>query len=93
MALLTIFVIGQANHTATSVGQVSVLPFIHRLGVRPRLSFANSLAPAVRYNMFTEPWGSVAYGVFFATAFQFILVVLRRRPGWIREYEYPIKHL
>jgi MFS family permease len=41
------------------------------------LGFTNSLSPTVRYNMFTELWGSVAYGVFWAAALQFVPVVLR----------------
>jgi MFS family permease len=32
----------------------------------------------VRYNIYTELWGSVAFGVFWAAALQFVPVVLRR---------------
>jgi MFS family permease len=42
------------------------------------MGFTASLAPTVRYNVFTELWGSVAYGVFWAAALQFVPVVLRR---------------
>lgn len=42
------------------------------------LGFTGALAPTVRYNVFTELWGSVAYGVFWAAALQFVPVVLRR---------------
>ena len=42
------------------------------------LGFADSLAPTVRYNMMTELWGTVAYGVFWAAAIQFLPVVMRR---------------
>ena len=42
------------------------------------MGFADSLAPTVRYNMMTELWGTVAFGVFWAAAIQFIPVVMRR---------------
>ncbi len=47
------------------------------LGARLGLGFAAGLTPVVRYNMMTELWGSVAYGVFWAAALQFVPVVLR----------------
>jgi MFS family permease len=42
------------------------------------LGFTDGLASTVRYNVFTELWGSVAFGVFWAAALQFVPVVLRR---------------
>jgi MFS transporter, DHA1 family, inner membrane transport protein len=48
------------------------------LRTRIGLGFADSLAPTVRYNMYTELWGAIAYGIFFAAAIQFIPVVLRK---------------
>jgi MFS family permease len=39
--------------------------------------FTDALAPTVRYNVYTELWGSVAFGVFWAAALQFVPVVLR----------------
>ena len=42
------------------------------------MGFADTLAPTVRYNMTTELWGTVAFGVFWAAAIQFIPVVMRR---------------
>lgn len=47
-------------------------------GARWGLGFAANLDPTVRYNLFTEFWGAVAFGVFWATALQFVPVVLRR---------------
>jgi MFS transporter, DHA1 family, inner membrane transport protein len=41
------------------------------------LGFTDALPPTVRYNVFTELWGSVAFGVFWAAALQFVPVVLR----------------
>lgn len=49
-----------------------------RLPVWLGLGFARALAPTVRYNLFTELWGTVLFGVFWAAAIQFIPVVLRR---------------
>lgn len=49
-----------------------------RLLVWFRFGFTSALAPAVRYNLFTELWGTVLFGVFWAAAIQFIPVVLRR---------------
>ena len=40
--------------------------------------FTADLPPTVRYNVYTELWGSVAFGVFWAAALQFVPVVLRR---------------
>lgn len=48
------------------------------IGARWGLGFATNLDPTVRYNLFTEFWGAIAYGVFWATALQFVPVVLRR---------------
>jgi MFS family permease len=48
------------------------------VGARLGLGFTAGLAPAVRANMMTELWGSVAYGIFWAAALQFVPVVLRR---------------
>lgn len=48
------------------------------LSNRIERAFAGALTPAVRQNMLIELWGSIAFGVFFATAIQFIPVVLRR---------------
>lgn len=47
-------------------------------GARWGLGFATNLDPTVRYNLFTEFWGAIAYGIFWATAIQFVPVVLRR---------------
>lgn len=48
--------------------------------VRAQLPWTDNhqLEATVRQNLRTELWGSVAYGVFFAVALQFIPVVLRR---------------
>lgn len=48
------------------------------LGARLGWGFAAGLTPGVQYNMMTELWSSVAYGVFWAAALQFVPVVLRR---------------
>jgi len=48
------------------------------IGARVERSFAGALPATVRQNMLIELWGSIAFGVFFATAIQFIPVVLRR---------------
>lgn len=53
-------------------------PIVRILGDWLGLGFTETLAPTVRYNVFTELWGSVAYGVFWAAALQFVPVVLRR---------------
>lgn len=52
-------------------------PILRGLGGWLGLGFTESLPPTVRYNVFTELWGSVAYGVFWAAALQFVPVVLR----------------
>lgn len=51
---------------------------LQAIGARFGLGFAATLPPTVRYNLLTEFWGSVAYGIFWATALQFVPVVLRR---------------
>lgn len=53
-------------------------PFLRGLGGWIGLDFTYSLAPLVRYNVFVDLWGAVAYGVFYAAAVQFVPVVLRR---------------
>jgi DHA1 family inner membrane transport protein len=42
------------------------------------LGFVDALDPKVRSNMLTELWGSMAFGIFWAVAIQFVPVVLRR---------------
>lgn len=51
---------------------------LNALADRAGVGFMRGLDPTVRYNVMTELWGSVAYGIFFAAALQFIPVVLRR---------------
>ena len=53
-------------------------PILRGIGNWLGMGFTDSLHPTVRYNVFTELWGSVAYGVFWAAALQFVPVVLRR---------------
>ncbi len=53
-------------------------PILRGLGGWLGLGFTHLLPPTVRYNIFTELWGSVAFGVFWAAALQFVPVVLRR---------------
>lgn len=54
------------------------VPWLRGLGGWLGLGFTDALPPTVRYNIFTELWGSVAFGVFWAAALQFVPVVLRR---------------
>lgn len=51
---------------------------LHSLGARLERTFTEPLAPLVRRNMVVELWASVAYGIFYAAALQYIPVVLRR---------------
>ena len=53
-------------------------PILRGFGSWLGLDFTYALNPVVRYNVFTELWGSVAFGVFWAAAIQFVPVVLRR---------------
>lgn len=53
-------------------------PILRGLGSWLGLGFTYGLEPTVRYNVFTEFWGSVIFGVFWAAALQFVPVVLRR---------------
>lgn len=48
------------------------------LRTRVERTFSEPLAPLVRRNMYIELWASVAYGIFYAGAIQYIPVVLRR---------------
>jgi MFS family permease len=62
-----------------STGKVSVRsPILRGFGSWLGLDFTYGLNSVVRYNVFTELWGSVAFGVFWAAAIQFVPVVLRR---------------
>ncbi len=55
-----------------------MLARINSSSLRAAQTFVDTLPAMVRRNMFTELWGTVMYGVFYAASIQFIPVVLRR---------------
>lgn len=55
-----------------------MLAILSSITTRIERTFAETLAPTVRRNMYIELWASLAYGIFYAAAIQYIPVVLRR---------------
>ncbi|MEZ4683306.1 MAG: MFS transporter [Caldilineaceae bacterium] len=55
-----------------------MLAILRPLSTRIDRTFTEPLAPAVRRNMYMELVASLAYGIFYAAAIQYIPVVLRR---------------
>ena len=70
--------VATSNFQASQAKQALLhLPF-KRLSESIERTFSEPLAPLVRRNMYIELWASVAYGIFYAGAIQYIPVVLRR---------------